>query len=394
MKNTVLFIVLPVLFLLRIPLVSFAQDGDQKPNLVVDDDKVQCPAAGFTTIQSAVNAARPGDVIRVCPGTYNEQVVISKSVHIHGDDGAVVIPTGMTPNAISIPSGNSVAAAILVQNTERVTLEGLIIDGSHNNVTTCSADLSGILYQNASGAIRHNAIRHFRLSAALSGCQSGEGIVIQAGGEASTVTVNANSVWDYQKNGITGDESGTQVNIDRNAVTGIGATSGAAQNGIQVGFGARGAVTNNSITDNVYAPCVTAAQCPANATGILIFQSDGVEVESNSVGTNQIGVAVAADSVKVDANTIFNSVALDGVFLMGNDNQVRTNQILHSDEAGVFVQGNGNRIVGNEITDTVVGIFKVSGSTGNTLANNLIHATLIPVIDPAPIRTINLAPMR
>lgn len=64
-----------------------------------------------------------------------------------------------------------------------VILEGLIVDGSNNNVMACSPDVSGILYQNASGIIRHNAIRHFRLTSALSGCQSGEGILIQANGE-------------------------------------------------------------------------------------------------------------------------------------------------------------------------------------------------------------------
>jgi pectin methylesterase-like acyl-CoA thioesterase len=47
------------------------------PNtLVVDDDKVQCPNADFTSIQAAVTAATPGTTIVVCPGTYTEQVTI------------------------------------------------------------------------------------------------------------------------------------------------------------------------------------------------------------------------------------------------------------------------------------------------------------------------------
>ena len=49
----------------------------QTPNILVATIKVQCPTATYTTIQSAVNAARPGDIIRVCAGTYDEQVVMT-----------------------------------------------------------------------------------------------------------------------------------------------------------------------------------------------------------------------------------------------------------------------------------------------------------------------------
>jgi len=45
---------------------------DDRQTLLVDDDKVQCPTAGFTTIQAAVDAAPAGATIRVCAGTYTE----------------------------------------------------------------------------------------------------------------------------------------------------------------------------------------------------------------------------------------------------------------------------------------------------------------------------------
>ena len=40
--------------------------------LTVDDDKADCPAAGFTSVQAAVDAAAPGDTIVICQGKYAE----------------------------------------------------------------------------------------------------------------------------------------------------------------------------------------------------------------------------------------------------------------------------------------------------------------------------------
>jgi pectin methylesterase-like acyl-CoA thioesterase len=51
--------------------------------LFVDDDRVECRRARFTTIQRAVNRAAPGDTIRVCPGTYDEQVRITTAIENH-----------------------------------------------------------------------------------------------------------------------------------------------------------------------------------------------------------------------------------------------------------------------------------------------------------------------
>jgi parallel beta-helix repeat protein len=59
--------------------------------LIVDDDRLQCPDAKFTTIQEAVDAASNGDTILVCAGTYDETTRVNKTVKLlgaqHGRDG-------------------------------------------------------------------------------------------------------------------------------------------------------------------------------------------------------------------------------------------------------------------------------------------------------------------
>ena len=229
-----------------IPRLVAAQDRDHKPDLLVDDDKIQCPTATFTSIQDAINAASPGSLIRVCPGTYIEQLSIDKSLSIEGDNGAILLPSNMVANTTG-SSGTPIAAAIFVKEAADVEIEGLIVDTANSGITGCSPDLIGILYQNSSGSIKQNAVRNTKLAVSLNGCQSGDAIVVQSiGGETSIVSVDDNSVHDYQKNGITGNELGTEVTVSNNVVTGLGPTTGAAQNGIQIGFGGKGRVLRNT----------------------------------------------------------------------------------------------------------------------------------------------------
>src|ERR1700741_4732090 len=70
----------------------------RRAQLVVDDDKIDCPNAGFSPIQDAIDAASPGDEIRVCKGIYIEQVKIGKPLDIEADNGAILMPSAMQAN--------------------------------------------------------------------------------------------------------------------------------------------------------------------------------------------------------------------------------------------------------------------------------------------------------
>src|SRR4051794_13595658 len=64
------------------PLESLEARQLLSATLTVDDT----PGTGaqFSTIQAAVNAASPGDRIKVAAGVYNESVVVNKSLNIIG----------------------------------------------------------------------------------------------------------------------------------------------------------------------------------------------------------------------------------------------------------------------------------------------------------------------
>lgn len=350
---------------------------------VVAGDPSVCPEAQFTKIQAAVDAASPGQRIHICKAVYAEQVKITKPLRISAESGAVVMPSAMQQNTTSLVTGKAIAAAILVVDTTNVEIEGLIVDGANNGISACSPQLIGVEFQNASGEVETLTIRNFKLSPSLNGCQSGTAMFVQSGGGGlSDVEINNSVIYDYQKNGITADEVGTKVLIHENIVTGVGPTTGAAQNGIQIGFGASGAIRGNTVTNNVWSPCTAVATCTNVATGILVEQSDSVHVAENHVGVTQVGIFVHANDASLRANQVSSASVFDGIRMEGNGNRAHFNSIFAGPEAGLFLQGNNNVIRQNKIVAASVGILKDTGSTGNLIAGNQILDSLVTIQDP------------
>lgn len=362
------------------PAVAMPPRGAQ---LVVDDDKVECPNAGFTHIQDAVDAASPGDEIRICKGIYVEQVAIRKPLKIDADNGAILIPSAMQANTTSLFDAAPIATALLVADTTGVSISGLTVDGVNSGISQCAPDLIGISFQNASGELDRIAVRNFKLAASLNGCQSGTGIFVQSGnGGVSKVEIDHCTVHDFQKNGITADEKGTVTIIRWNVVTGIGATTGAAQNGVQIGFGAAGSILDNVVTNNVWAPCTAVTTCTAVATNILVTQSDGVEVSGNTAGISQVNIFVHGNNAEIERNETFATAVFDGIRSQGDQSRVRQNHVFNGAESGIFLSGNSNVVTDNVITEAAIGVLKETGSSGNIIARNRFFNTPVAVQDP------------
>lgn len=340
----------------------------------------------YTTIGAAIAAARPHDVVKVCPGVYAEQLTIAKPLTLRGESGAVVKPAGMVATTTSLTTGNALATVIVVDGAAGVTIEGLTIDGADNGIATCAGaptfaptpDLFGVFFRNASGTVSDSVVLNMRLGAGLESCRGGTAILVQsANGGRSVVTIERNSVHDFQRNGITANESGTDVRIRRNVITGLGPTTGAVQNGIQLAFGATGVVEENAVSQMISANCLDVASCPGNANDVIIGStSSGVRVLRNVLGSSQTGVAVFGDDNRVQDNVIFDTRVFDGVYVEGDGNVVHGNDITRSDEAGVFLFGNDNRVSNNRINEAGVGI--IDDGAGNRVLNNTILNTPAP----------------
>ncbi len=363
--------------------------SDVSKTLIVSSSNPPCTGASFSRIQDAVDAATDGQQIQVCPGLYPETPVITTPLRLTFMPGALVMPSSVTQSTLSLVSGSPLAGIVTIMNSDGVDIEGLVADAGAAGITQCAPDLMGVIYQNSSGSVKRSWVRNTQLSTRLDGCQSGNGIFVQSGnGGSSRVTIAENRVDGYQKNGITANEVGTVVEISRNVVVGVGPTTGAAQNGIQIGYGAQGEIERNFVTGNIWSPCVSPDQCLYFSTGILIEQSDNVTISENSVGNNLVNIFLNGDHGKVRENRLFGSLVLDSIQVAGDHADVECNHIDDSARAAIAVSGNEAKIRNNFITNAPIGILKSASVSSIDIQGNDYVDVDQHLVDPDPSTTL------
>jgi hypothetical protein len=270
-----------------------------------------CAAPEFSSIQAAVDAAAPGQQIFVCAGTYVGQLQITTSVRITAV-GAVTVALPASPAAATTSCDTAMAAgnppgeqdqdAISICGQIAVSLTGLTVSAAWAS-GTCDDALYGIVV----GGGATLSFEHSSISAAgavpLNGCQGGVGI--EAGDSLASppqtghlVVVNS-AVAGYQKSGIVIDGAGSGGDLTGATVTGIGATTQIAQNGVQVSDGAAAVIDHSRITgDECSYPVVCGPDglTQTQSAGVLIYETDApVTVSNSELSGNDIGVYYLAN---------------------------------------------------------------------------------------------------
>ena len=259
-------------------------------------------------------------------------------------DETILIPHGSTLDGkghsitgVDPVGGNFLGA--VVQNAGAVAhVINLVVNTTGlANICDAGADrLRGIMFEGASGSIRHNTIQN--INQGPSGCQEGNAVEVRKAPfnnthpATETVEIAHNVIENYQKTGIVcnGD---VVCNIRYNFVGESATQENLAANSVQFGFGATGTLELNHIAGNQWL-----GESNFAATAVLIFAANDVTIQRNNIGGNSdVGVFLIGDRSVLDNNRIFDGGPDGphgdfGLFDNGTENVVTNNKIRGFDE--------------------------------------------------------------
>ena len=329
-------------------------------------------SAAYATVGAAVNASTTlaGATILVCPGTYPEQITISKSLTLRGvtntaaNTGAAVITvpaSGLVFNFTSAQAffGRLVAAQVLIQ-ASNVTLTDIGVDGA-GALNGCSNILIGIGFDaNSSGLLRRVAARNQSVP-------NGTGQYCSLGAGIFSLTGNGVTLQDSVVRGFDGAgfaSSGASSVVIRTTV--FTQVNGAGVGGFRINSVCVGAVAGSvEVSNNTLANC---------ERGLVLSDSVQATIGLNtivSVAGNPAATGIECGTVCTLAKIFYNTIAGADVGIFGGSQGFSGCSIQYNDISGassaIVSLSSGNTVSYNTINDAGLGI---AGVSGNAVSNN------------------------
>ena len=179
-KKTVYTVIITLFLLIILSLKVENQSVKAEPDNITVPDK-------YPTIQEAINAANPGDIINVRVGAYYEHLNVNKPLTLIGEsrESTIIDGSGENQTIIEITASNVVISRFTVQNCSRaagtsyagIKVSGYACNITHNIVTKSKI---GIFVISKGSRIADNVVEN-----------NGQGIVLYS---SSEVAVEANNV--------------------------------------------------------------------------------------------------------------------------------------------------------------------------------------------------------
>lgn len=374
--------------------------GAPTPTLTtVDDDGRQCPQAAFTSLQAAVDAAERGATVTVCPGTYDEAVVIDTPLDLRGPGGLPLGPACSAQTPVD-ERRSAVLTAGLTVLADSVHVSGLAFEGAGTAIST-SADHSG--YRTTANVIENSALdgielqssgrRPTRVDHNCLRSNARAGLASELGALHRARIDHNDTHADVEAISVAGDHPHSRVQIERNTLRedqiGIAVqrldTSGVTGNDVQLvtaagppgdGIAVGGGNTDLLIRANTISRAAGSGilfdrepfDAVVDATNSRIVVRDNVVIDSNRFGIAALK-PVAAPAVPGQPA---------GALKPGNltSSTLRGNVVVRSGFPGIALQtGNdGNLLRGNRADDAPGSLgISLNGAVGTTLIDNSAH---------------------
>jgi parallel beta-helix repeat protein len=240
----------------------------------------------YESVQQAINAALPGDVIRVAQGTYFETLVINKNVTVKGGyDGPPMWQRSPLAYRTVLDGSNG---------------------GSVVRIINVSPTLDGFVITRGKGAFLVGGGGVYTFGQQASPIINGNVIVSNSAGDGGGIFVD-----DY-----------ASPTISNNVIVGNEATSNGA--GIYVDWRSRPRIVNNTIAGNTLG---------FGGQGVFTYNNPTPTIRNNIIISQRVGVQRFSGTLVLDHNDVWNntfnyigvtpgeqSLSVDPLFELGADN--------------------------------------------------------------------------
>jgi nitrous oxidase accessory protein NosD len=294
-----------------------------------------CRSARFRTIQSAVNAARPGSTVVVCKGTYHEQVVLNKPLSLQGQR-ATIDQAGVTPAfQVTLPGLGTqtiFAGVVMVSSGIRFTGftvthaqgEGILAAGLGREVTGISISHSAVVHNDLGFGVPNSPYFQCAAQGAVPG-DCGEGVHFIG---VAYSAIKGNLIADNAGGVLLSDDTGPTHNnlVANNVVTGNATDCGITVPG-----------HNPNALSATGQPQPSVAGVYANVIRGNVVTNNGLKGE----GAGVLFANATAGTASYDNLVLRNYIAGNG--LSG------VTMHAHTIKPGQFEDLNGNRVIGNAI---------------------------------------------
>lgn len=276
----------------------------------------------FPTIQTAIDAAHPGDTIRIRAGTYVEQLSIDKDLKLVGAGAWKTIvraPSTLTAGA------DGRTAIVEVHGGASVKISHLTVSGPGAGTCANGELRAGIsVLQESALDLSHARVLHIH-NTPLDDCFRSGVAVLAADFSGVDVDIDHSEIRDYGGAAVVIAGEASTVDIRYNVVTGPGRSKIVTTGGIEL-LGATGTISHNIVSGN-------ACGSPDFGCGPDWFDefqqagigggAPGLVISNNRLFGNQVGIyvdvaATIKDNVLWD-NDYFGIALQDGSFTVSGD---------------------------------------------------------------------------